>query len=221
MREPRISLTAGRTGTGKSHYAGWELEQYAMQSVKNPFIVLDMKPLNHIGLAALPGAKAIIVKKNTPRLNWKRLIQENPRLVVVKGKGVELETIIAIYTRIMQICYNNYAGQHVLLEEAHNFAGLHDTIEPVKQLVLEGRGAGISCQFVTPHIQDFSKTVYREAELIIGKTITDQDIQYFKGTVPDYENLNAQLQKYDFIKRTQEGQTSIVRAGERITRHYG
>lgn len=221
MREPRISLTAGRTGTGKSHFAAWELEQYATQSVKKPFIVLDLKPLNHIGLAALPGAKAIIIKKNTPRLNWKRVLQDNPRLVVVKGHGVELETIINIYSKIMQLCYDNYAGQHVLIEEAHNFAGLHDTIGPVKQLVLEGRGADISVQFVTPHIQEFSKTVYREAEIIIGKTITDQDIQYFKGTIPDYENLNAQLQKYDFIKRTQEGETSIVRAGKRITKHYG
>ena len=218
-RHPRIELDAGRTGTGKSYLAGYELEQYAAGN-KKPFAVLDYKPENHIGLAKLNNTNLIVIHPTTKALNWKKILKHHPRLVVVKGKGTPLDTINDIYTTIIQICYDT-GGYHILLEEAHNLAGLHNTIEPIKQVVLEGRGAGISIQFVTPHIQDFSKTVYREAEVKIGKTITEQDISYFKGTIPNYETLNSQLKKHEFIQRDQEGNSRIVTAGKRITKHHG
>ena len=102
-REPRIEVDAGRTGTGKSYLAGYELERYAAGN-KKPFVVLDYKPLNHIGLAKLNDTHLIVIHPNTPALDWKRILKQFPRLVVVKGKGVDVEIINEIYTDIIQIC---------------------------------------------------------------------------------------------------------------------
>ncbi|WP_367884406.1 helicase HerA domain-containing protein [Thermococcus sp. JCM 11816] len=74
-----IDLIYGNTGSGKSFFAGWLIEQAYERGRR--FIVLDTKVKNHIGLVTLPGVKLLKVKVGA-RYNWKKLIDFDQVLVV-------------------------------------------------------------------------------------------------------------------------------------------
>ena len=129
------------------------------------------------------------------------------------------------YEMLLEILYSNDRNLVIVIEEAHHLASQWKLDPIVELLVREGRGKGLSVIFTTQRIQDFSKLVWSQCDrTYIFKWFIPQDINYISRMIPEFENINRQLQKHDVLEYNhQTGEWRIIKAHEikRITPHYG
>lgn len=215
-------LIAGPTGSGKSYFVGFLVEKlYAEQK---PFIILDTKTKNHIGLVGLKGLKIVKVKPNAA-YDWKKLV-EYPYLLLIPTIRTKTDELIEQYTAVIDAIYTAGRERTIIVEEAHNFNKNAYSPSPVLELVArEGRGRGISLWFITQRIQDFPKLLWSQCYYTyLLKVMIPQDIRYIEGLIPDFSTLNRELDKHDVVEyshinnKYQKVSKSLIM---RETTHYG
>lgn len=215
-------LIAAPTGAGKSHFVGYLCEKLYEQ--KRPFIILDTKTQNHIGLIGLKGVKRLQIRPGV-EYDFKRLV-EFDHLLCVPTIRTRTEDLIEQYSQLIDAVYTAGKSTVLLVEEAHNYNKNSYAPSPILELVArEGRGRGISLWFVTQRIQDFPKLLWSQCYYTyLMKFLIPQDIRYVEQLIPDFTRINRELNRYDVLEfdhSTAEYRILPKETVQRKTKHYG
>ncbi len=215
-------LIAAPTGAGKSYFLGYLIEK--LYAEKKPFIILDMKTRNHIGLIGLKGLKLVKIKPGA-RYDWERLL-EYPYILCVPTARTKTAELVEQYTGLIDTFYVAGEERTIIVEEAHNFNKNASSPSPILELVArEGRGRKISLWMVTQRIQDFPKLLWSQCRYTyVLKFLIPQDIKYVEALIPDFGEINRKLDRYDVLEyRHITGEYQIIPASHvnRKTTHYG
>lgn len=215
-------LIAAPTGAGKSYFLGWLVEK--LYAEKKPFIVLDTKTQNHIGLIGLKGVKLLKIKAGA-RYNWEKLL-EYPHILCIPTLRTKTADLVEQYTALIDAVYLEGKERVVIVEEAHNYNKNAYAPSPVLELVArEGRGRKISLWFVTQRIQDFPKLLWSQCYYTyLLKFLIPQDVRYVEALIPDFNEINRELNRFDVLEyRHLSGEHQIIPASNvnRATKHYG
>lgn len=216
-------LIAGPTGSGKSFFSGYLIEK--LHDAGRPYIVLDTKSKNHIGLVGLPGAARVVIRPGC-RYDWRGLV-DHRAVIVVPSPRLALQELIGHYTDLLDALYTAGAERTILIEEAHNYSKNAYSPAPILELITrEGRGRRISLWFCTQRIQDFSKLLWSQCYYTyLLKFLIPQDIRYCEALIPDFSRINRELGRWDVLQYNHiTGDHSIALSksiNRRLTRHYG
>jgi len=215
-------LIAAPTGAGKSYFVGYLIEQLYRE--KRPFVVLDTKTKNHIGLISLPGVKRLQIRAGL-EYDYGRLVDYD-YLLCVPSVRTSTATLIDHYTRLIDTLYSLGKRCILILEEAHLYNKNPYVPSPVLELVArEGRGRKISLWFITQRIQDFPKLLWSQCYYTyLLKFNIPQDIAYIRSLIPNFEKINLELGRYDVLEYDHvSNQYRIVQKENirRETKHYG
>lgn len=215
-------LIAAPTGAGKSYFLGWLVEK--LYAEKKPFIVLDTKTQNHIGLIGLKGVKLLKIKSGA-RYDWQKLL-EHPHVLCIPTLRTKTADLVEQYTALIDAVYLEGKERVVIVEEAHNYNKNAYAPSPILELVArEGRGRKISLWFVTQRIQDFPKLLWSQCYYTyLLKFLIPQDVRYVEALIPDFGQINRELNRFDVLEyRHLSGEHQIIPASNvnRTTKHYG
>jgi len=191
-------LFAGPTGSGKSYFVGYMVEK--LYAEKRPFILLDTKTKNHLGLIGLKGVKLVQVRPGVS-YDWQKLTKY-PYLLLIPTLRTKTAELIEQYTAAIDAVYDAGKERVVIVEEAHNYSKNAYAPSPVLELVArEGRGKGISLWFITQRIQDFPKILWSQCYMTyLLKFLIPQDIKYVEAFIPDFKTINRELDKHDVLE---------------------
>ena len=228
-----IDLVYGNTGSGKSYFVGWLIEQAYDQGRR--FIIMDTKTRNHLGLVTLPGVRLLKIKSGK-RYNWKKLIEFDQVLIVpTRGllRKIGVKGLVDNYYRPLldEINRRDYM-RIVVLEEAHHYNYSARTPgEEIEFTFREGRDTDkkIYPIAVTQSIADFPKLLFRQAQRhFIFKHYIPNDIIYLNRMIPGFSELNDKLRAHDLIEfnpkaENPEERYRIIKREFviRRTKHYG
>ncbi|GAB6102377.1 DUF87 domain-containing protein [Thermococcus atlanticus] len=221
-----IDLIYGNTGSGKSYFAGWLVEQ-AWEKGRR-FIVLDTKVKNHLGLVALRGVKLLKIKPGA-RYDFSRVVRID-QLVVVPTRGTISRLgvkglVDRYYKPILDELFRRDKDRIIIVEEAHRYNPSSRTPgEELEQLFREGRDARIYTVAITQSIADFPKLLFRQAQRhFIFQHYVPNDIFYLKKMIPGFEEMNARLRRHDLVEFIPPDESRIIKRELvlRMTRHYG
>jgi len=215
-------LIAAPTGAGKSYFVGYLVEK--LYAAEKPFIILDTKTRNHIGLVGLKGLKLVKIRPGA-RYDWKKLV-EYPYLLLIPTIRTKTADLIEQYTAVIDAIYTAGKERTIIVEEAHNYNKNSYAPSPVLELVArEGRGRGISLWFVTQRIQDFPKLLWSQCYYTyLLKFLIPQDIRYIEALIPNFVEINRKLDRFDVLEyRHISGDFDIISHDniDRQTHHYG
>jgi len=215
-------LIAAPTGAGKSYFVGYLVEK--LYAAEKPFIILDTKTRNHIGLVGLKGLKLVKIRPGA-RYDWKKLV-EYPYLLLIPTIRTKTADLIEQYTAVIDAIYTAGKERTIIVEEAHNYNKNSSLPSPVLELVArEGRGRGISLWFVTQRIQDFPKLLWSQCYYTyLLKFLIPQDIRYIEALIPNFVEINRKLDRFDVLEyRHISGDFDIISHDniDRQTHHYG
>lgn len=222
-----IDLVYGNTGSGKSYFAGWLIEQAYDDDRR--FIILDTKVKNHIGLVALPGVKLLKIKPGT-RYNWKKLLEFDKVLIIpTRGTIYQLGVdglIEHYYKPLLDEIFRRDSDRIIVVEEAHRYNPSSRTPgRELEQLFREGRGQRLYTVAITQSIADFPKLLFRQAQRhFIFKHYVPNDIYYLSRMIPNFVELNNKLRQHDVLEFNPRAMTHRVIPHEMIirrTRHFG
>ena len=213
---------AGKTGTGKSYFAGYLIEQYVRQR-KGKFIILDWQTKNHIGLLKLKNTVLVKIKQDK-NYDWKKIIKY-PRVLVIPTITTTRDKLKQEYHKLLGVLINHDRDRLIVIEEAHNLAGRFWIDSNLEIIVREGRHRGLNLILITQKIQDFNKLIWTQVDCnFIFKHLAGNDIDYIEKTIPGFREINQDLRKHDLVKICFEDMNpKIIRAEEiiRVTKHYG
>ncbi|WP_297490291.1 ATPase [Thermococcus sp.] len=221
-----IDLIYGNTGSGKSYFAGWLVEQAWERGRR--FIVLDTKVKNHIGLVQLKGVRLlkVIVGK---RYNWRKLLDFDQVLVVptrgtINRIGVD-GLVDQYYKPLLDEIFRRDRDRIVVVEEAHRYnPSSRRPGKELEQLFREGRDGKLYTVAITQSIADFPKLLFRQAQRhFIFQHYVPNDIIYLNRMVPGFSELNNRLREHDLIEFIPPNKTRIIKRELviRRTRHFG
>jgi len=215
-------LIAAPTGAGKSYFVGYLVEK--LYAAEKPFIILDTKTRNHIGLVGLKGLKLVKIRPGA-RYDWKKLV-EYPYLLLIPTIRTKTADLIEQYTAVIDAIYTAGKERTIIVEEAHNYNKNSSLPSPVLELVArEGRGRGVSLWFVTQRIQDFPKLLWSQCYFTyLLKFLIPQDIRYVEALIPNFVEINRKLDRFDVLEyRHISGDFDIIPHDniDRQTQHYG
>jgi len=226
-----IDLDYGNTGSGKSYFAGWLIEQAYEQGRR--FIILDTKVKNHLGLVTLPGVRLLKIKAGK-RYNWRKLVDFDQVLVIPTTgllRRIGVRGLVENYYRPLLDEVNRHDKDRIiLLEEAHHYNYSSRTAgEEIEFLFREGRDKRLYPIAVTQSIADFPKLLFRQAQRhFIFKHYIPNDIIYLNRMIPGFSELNDKLRAHDLIEfnpkaENPEERYRIIRREFviRRTKHYG
>lgn len=217
-------MIAAPTGAGKSYTVGAAVEELYERQI--PFILLDTKTVNHIGLVSLPDVKLL---KISPKLNYNNLdaLLDIPYILCVPAnKAIPIQEIIEIYREIItHIWMHQEHGRVIIAEEAHNYNKNASVPDPLlEQIAREGRTSKIFLWFITQRLQNFSQLLWSQCSYTyLWHFNIPSDIRYAGQMVPDFERINREeLQKHDVLI-WDSNNYEIVKANEirRKTQHKG
>jgi DNA helicase HerA-like ATPase len=215
-------LIAAPTGAGKSYFVGALAE--TLYEADMPFMVLDTKTKNHIGLIGLKGVKRLQIRPGAV-YDFEK-ITDQKALLCLPTLTTKTGDLIAQYTTLIESLYAAGWSGVIVVEEVHNYNKNPFTPSPVLELVSrEGRGRGLSLWFVTQRIQDFPKLLWSQCFwTYLLKFNIPQDIKYISALIPNFDKINRDLNRYDVLEYNHiSSNYRIVPAGEvkRLTKHYG
>jgi len=134
--------------------------------------------------------------------------------------------LVEQYTDLIDTLYTLSDERVIIIEEAHNYQKNAYTPSPVLELVArEGRGRKISLWMVTQRIQDFPKLLWSQCRYTyVLKFLIPQDIRYIEALIPNFGEINRELDRYDVLEYNHiTGEYQII-PGEQVnrsTKHYG
>ncbi|WP_202320197.1 type IV secretory system conjugative DNA transfer family protein [Archaeoglobus neptunius] len=215
-------MVAAPTGGGKSYFVGWMAEK--LYQAGRRFIILDTKTRNHIGLVALKKLKLLKIKPNTQYDYWKLINYD--QVLCIPTERTKTKELINHYRAILDTVFAAKKPITVFVEEAHNYnPNPHVPDELLELIAREGRSSRINLVFITQRIQDFPKLLWSQCKLTyLFKFMIPQDVKYIARMIPNFEEINRELQKHDCLEYDHESnEVRIIRASEiiRRTRHYG
>lgn len=215
-------LIAASTGAGKSYFVGWLIEK--LYAEKKPFIILDTKTRNHIGLIGLKGVKLLKIKPGA-RYDWQKLL-EYPYILCIPTLRTRTADLIEQYTGLIDEIYMAGKERVIIAEEAHEYNKNAFVPNPVLELVArEGRGRQVCLWFITQRIQDFPKLLWSQCYVTyLFKMLIPPDVRYVEQLIPDFTEINRKLKKYDALEYQHlSGEYQIIPGSNvnRFTKHYG
>lgn len=215
-------LIAAPTGAGKSYFVGYLVEQ--LYQAQKPFIILDTKSRNHLGLITLAGLKRLQIR-NGAKYDFQRLVKI-PYLLCVPSLRTTTEELVRQYTDLLDTVFSTGNNRVVIVEEAHNYNKGNFCPSPVLELVArEGRGRGICLWYLTQRIQDFPKLLWSQCcYTYLLKFNIPQDIRYIEALIPNFGQINRDLGRFDVLEYnhiTNEYRTLEKETIQRKTKHYG
>ncbi|RXE56410.1 hypothetical protein ABH15_10015 [Methanoculleus taiwanensis] len=215
-------LIAAPTGGGKSYFVGSLVEELYRNEI--PFIILDTKTQNHIGLVGLKGVKRLQIKPYA-EYDYTKLVKY-PYILSIPTLRTKTTDLIAEYSKLIDTFYTLGRKGVIVVEEAHNYNKNPYAPSPILELVArEGRGRGLSLWFITQRIQDFPKLLWSQCYMTyLLKFTIPQDIRYVSALIPDFDKINRELRMHDVLEYDHKtSEYRIIPAGEvkRATKHYG
>ncbi len=220
-------LVAGITGSGKSYFVGYLAEQLYFESRR--WIILDTDTRNHIGLIALKKVKLLKIKPGVSYDFWKLAEMQNPVLVIpsegyLRKEGVD--SLIEQYKALLDVLFAARNPVVVFIEEAHRYSTHpYNPDRMLELLAREGRKYRINPVYITQRIQDFPKVIWSNCtRTYIFKWTIPQDVGYIARMIPDFAEINRQLEKHDVLEFDHTtGEIRILKSYEieRETKHYG
>lgn len=224
LNEAAHRMIAAPTRSGKSYFIGACVEELYRQ--KHPFIILDTKTANHIGLQDLPKVKKIQIKAGY-HYDWSKLDQYDYLLCIPTLK-TRTADLIEIYRKLLDSVFMSDKERFLLVEEAHNYNPSSNTPDPLLELIArEGAGRKKYLWFITQRLQDFPKLLWSQCSFTyVFKHNIPTDIKYLEAGIPNFSEINRNLNKHDVFvwnHGNSEGQQNIIRAKDvtRKTRHFG
>lgn len=214
-------LIAGVTGSGKSYFTGFLCEE--LRRLRKRFIVLDTKKDNLRGLSELKDVHEVKVYPGKV-YNWFKALSKD-YLIIYPSERTTSEELKEQYILLLETLYYNDRNRVIVIEEAHRLVSQWNLEPIIELLVREGRGKRLSVIFTTQRIQEFNKLVWSQCDrTYIFRWFIPQDIAYISRMLPNFEEINAQLQEHDVLEYNHRtGEYRIIKANEvvRITTHYG
>ena len=230
LEDPVHRMIAAPTGGGKSYFVGYLVEQ--LYEKKIPFIILDTKTTNHIGLKTLPDVHYLQVHpRYRGRYNLAELVKYPYILCVPQSRNIDLKDIIDIYRDIVSYLWLHENGKRIFIcEEAHNWNKNSSVPDPLfERIAREGRGAEKFIWFITQRLQNFNQLLWSQCGYTyVFHFLIASDIRYVSAMIPGFETrgnqegLNAQLETHDVL--VWDGRKAeIIKAAEikRKTQHLG
>ena len=217
-------MIAAPTGGGKSYTVGAMVEELYDREI--PFILLDTKTTNHVGLITLRDVKLL---KISPKLDYSQLgeLLKYPYVLCVPAnKTVSIADIISIYREIISyIWMHEEGGRIIICEEAHNYNKNASVADPLlEQIAREGRGSKIFLWFITQRLQNFPPILWSQClYTYLWHFNIPTDIRYAGQMVPDFDRINREkLQRHDVLI-WDSSEAVIVKADSihRRTQHKG
>jgi hypothetical protein len=150
----------------------------------------------------------------------------HPYVLCIPTLRTKTADLVEQYTALIDAVYLEGKERVIIVEEAHNYNKNAYSPSPVLELVArEGRGRQISLWFVTQRIQDFPKLLWSQCYFTyLLKFLIPQDIRYVEALIPDFGQINRELNRYDVLEyRHLSGEHQIIPASSvnRTTKHYG
>lgn len=217
-------MIAAPTGGGKSYTVGAMVEELYDREI--PFILLDTKTTNHIGLVKLPKLKQLDISPKIDRTNIEAILKYKYVLCVPKNKTISISDIISIYREIISYIWAHEDGGRIIIcEEAHNYNKNASVADPLlEQIAREGRGSKIFLWFITQRLQNFPPILWSQClYTYLWHFNIPTDIRYAGQMVPDFDKINREeLQRHDVLI-WDSNEAKIVKAAEvhRRTQHKG
>jgi len=227
------ALIAAPTGGGKSYLVGGMIERLYEET--HPFVILDTKSLNHIGLWAtknkLKKVQLFRIFSDTSHdlQTYGQIIKNNPYLLFIPAGDIAIETLVEEYKKILKAIQLYKIPRHVVVEETHHYCkSAQKAIPEIEWIVREGRGYRIWLWSITQRIQSFPKDIWSNCNwTYLMHMRIPQDIKYITELIPEFPDINNQLQLHDVLQYDQLQKTNppyqVIKADEvcRITKHMG
>lgn len=169
----------GRSGTGKSYYCGYLLEQTVPEfdlsvhyDIENEEVGLsdrDSDPLYQ----TLP-----VGRKRAAQLDWVAVLRNHRKIRVVPDSLTEDEQralYAGICRAVMRLCKQYDATAFVSCDEAHNVLRQHDFPEPCERLITGGRKHGVECLHISQRPQLLHSTVISQADRRVYFGVSDSN----------------------------------------------
>ena len=224
LDDPTHRMIAAPTRAGKSYFVGACIEE--MYEQEHPFIILDTKTDNHIGLQELPKVKKIQIKTGL-NYDWGKLL-EYDYVLCVPTLRTRTTDLIALYRELADEVFMSQGVRHVIVEEAHNWNKNASVADPTLELIArEGAGRKKFLWFVTQRLQNFPQILWSQCGYTyLFRHKIPSDIRYISQGIPDFETLNKSLSPHDVLVWDQgavEEDTTIIKAADvtRRTHHRG
>lgn len=221
------ALFTAPTGGGKSWTVGAGVEE--LRKNNKPFIILDTKSINHIGLWLGKNRLKDLVLFRLFRGDchtveqYEQIIREYPFLLVIPTGGVKTTDLKTEYIKIFEAIQNLKIPRHVIVEEIHLFCKSSLVAIPeIDWIARIGRGYKIFLWAITQRIQTFPKDLWSNcAWTCVHRFHIPQDIDYFKDVIPNFRQINNSLNPHDLLIYDHEHRTDTeykIISGNQITR---
>ena len=232
-------LAAAPTGGGKSHGIGKLVEE--LHETNRPFVILDTKMINHVGLAI--GLNKTLSEKSPKRVkifrvfpdteldteDYMRMLDQIPYLLIIPVKGTPLANLVRENLKVMTACQRLEQPRHIIIEEAHHYLkSPQNPMEEMAWIFREGRTYRIWGWALTQRIQSFPKDVWANCYWsYLMRFHIPQDISYCAALIPNFGDINEDLNHHDILLydmlRRKKPPYEIIRANEikRKTQHLG
>jgi DNA helicase HerA-like ATPase len=222
-----IRFYAGKTGTGKSWFAGYEVEQLLNEG--KYVVVFD--PHNEHGFGQkYPFAKLVVGEETLKRLDRKKAF-EILKHYQQQGKNLRIVTNKLYIDQYMQLI--DYFSWAIL--ELHNIVFFIDECKDVapneqgapielKKLVTEGRKFGCDIIMVAQRPAMIDTTLISQANSYYIFQMTDiNDLQRIRGYVNDVEIIkNLKNREYVYVDTDKNTEQKLTTNGlHRATKHRG
>lgn len=176
-------VVIGRSGTGKSYYTGYLLEQIVPEmTLAVHYDVEDEEPGLSDGDNPLYHTLTVGPQK-ARQLDWEQVIAKHRKLRIVP-QSMTTEEQRALYAGlcriIMRLCKDvePQATALVSCDEAHNILRQHDFPTPCERLITGGRKHGVECVHIAQRPQLLPTTVLSQADRRVYFGVSDNnDIQ--------------------------------------------
>ncbi|HVL86419.1 MAG TPA: DUF87 domain-containing protein, partial [Candidatus Thermoplasmatota archaeon] len=190
-----IVLVSGKSGSGKSFFAGWMASQF---KERGKALVIWDKKNEYRGLAValfVLNQAAFAKVRQAKHKFFLRLIEKHPSLRIVP-QGLTLDEMLEAFDHLAHAVYER--GETVLLvEEAHVVAPQGQTPRYAQILVTDARTTANDLIMVTQRVQLLDTTMASQANVRVAFKMTDlNDLKrvssYFQNPAPGrFSNVGA------------------------------
>lgn len=191
------TMVAAPTQSGKSWFVGASCEQ--MYDNEIPFVIMDTKTTNHIGLQELPNVKVLRIKAGIT-YDWSKLVDYD-YLLCVPTLRTQTKDLITQYRAMLDFLWTEPGERIFVIEEAHNWNKNSSVPDPLlEQIAREGAGLKKHLWFVTQRLQNFNQLLWGQCrDTYLFHFNIPSDIRYAGQMIPNFEELNRQLELHDVL----------------------
>ena len=223
LDEPTHRMFAAPTRAGKSYFVGACIEN--LYADEHPFVILDTKTKNHLGLQQLPKVKRLKIRAGIP-YDWNALAEYDYILCVPGTIETRTADVITVYRELVDNLWMKEGERFFIAEEAHNWNKNASVPDPLFETIArEGAGQRKYMWWITQRLQNFNQLLWAQCGFTyLFRFNIPSDIRYAEALIPDFSKINQELQKHDVLAYDHgTGEYEIIRAADvtRKTPHLG